>query len=77
MTFTVPREKKLHELIKMEKKSQKNISYILEFFNTARSVASSLTNLVNTDTIKINVKLAKLNINIVTVFLNMKFLKMV
>ena len=61
----------------MEKKSQKNISYILEFFNTARSVASSLTNLVNTDTIKINVKLAKLNINIVTVFLNMKFLKMV
>ena len=61
----------------MEKKSQKNISYILELFNTARSVASSLTNLVNTDTIKINVKLAKLNINIVTVFLNMKFLKMV
>ena len=31
----------------MEKKLQKNISYTLQFINTARFMASSLSNLVN------------------------------
>ena len=31
----------------MEKKLQKNISYILQFINSERSIASSLSNLVN------------------------------
>ena len=31
----------------MEKKLQKNVSYILEFIDSARFMASSLSNLVN------------------------------
>ena len=37
---------KLQELIKMEKK-YKNISYLLQFFDSARFMASSWSNLVN------------------------------
>ena len=47
ITLTIQIEIKLKELIKMEKKLQKNISYILQFINSERSIASSLSNLVN------------------------------
>ena len=40
ITFTVPIEKG-------EKKLQKNISYILQFIDSARFMASSLSNLIN------------------------------
>ena len=39
---------KLQELIKMENKLQKNISYILKFIDSARFMTSSLSNIVNT-----------------------------
>ena len=47
ITFTVSIEKELHELVKMEKKLQKNISYILQLIDSARFMASTLSNLVN------------------------------
>ena len=53
-------------------KIAKNISYILQFIDSARFIASSLSNLVNnpSEGIQIinvkNVKLAELNISIVT-----------
>ena len=37
----------MQELIKVGKKLQKNISYILQFIDSARFTASSLSNLVN------------------------------
>ena len=47
ITFAVPIENKLQELIKIQKKLQKNICYILQFTNHARFMASSLSNLVS------------------------------
>ena len=38
---------KLRKLEKMEKKKYKNISYILQFLDSARYMTSSLSNLVN------------------------------
>ena len=40
-------EKMLQELIKMETKLQKNISYILKFIDCTRFMASLASNLVN------------------------------
>ena len=64
----------------MEKKLQKNIFYILKFIDSARFVASSLSNLVNNFSEEIhrvtykhddkNMKLVELNTEIATVFLN-------
>ena len=65
------------------------MSYILQFTDSARFMASSLSNLfnklseriielnVNTDMMIKNVKLAELNTSIATVFLNIQTLKMV
>ena len=73
----------------MDKKLQKNISYILQFINSARFKASSLPNLViidlkdfiklnvNWNMIVKNVKLVELNITIATVFSNIQTLKMI
>ena len=47
ITLTIQTEIKLKELIKMEKKLQKNISYILHVIDSERFMASSLSNLVN------------------------------
>ena len=38
---------KLQEMIKLEKKLEKKISYILQFIDSARFMASSLSNFVN------------------------------
>ena len=67
------------------------MSYILQFIDSAGFMASLLSNLVNneescqeftqltvkTDTLKKNVKLTELNINIATNFLNTRTLKMI
>ena len=47
ITFTIPIEKQLQELIKTENKLRKKISYTLQFINRSRFTASSLSNLVN------------------------------
>ena len=71
----------------MENKLQK-ISYILQFIDSARSMASSLSSLVNNLSEGIhrskcrvmmikNVRLVELSINIATVFLNAQTLKMI
>ena len=46
ITFTIPIEKQLQELLKTENKLRKKISYILQFINRSRFTASSLSNLV-------------------------------
>ena len=47
ITFTVPIEKEVTRIDKNGKKITKNISFILQFINSARFMASSLSNLVN------------------------------
>ena len=73
----------------MEKKLRKNIFYKLQFIDSARFMANSLSNLVNNlsegihrikckyEMIIKNVKLAELNINIATVFLNIESFRMI
>ena len=88
-TFTVPREKEATRIDKDGEKITKNISYILQFVDSARSMASSLSNFLNNlsegihiinlntnMTIK-NVKLIELNISVSIVFLNTQILKMI
>ena len=69
-------------MIKKGEKITKNITYILQFIDSTRFMASSLSSLVNNLSEEIhkikckygiddeNVKLAELNINVVTVYLN-------
>ena len=47
IAFTVPIEKAVRRIDKNEKETTKNISYILQFIDSARFMASSLSNLVN------------------------------
>ena len=47
ITFTIAIEKEVRRIDWMEKKLQKNISYILQFIDSARFMASSLSNLVS------------------------------
>ena len=47
ITFTVPIEKEITRIDKKEKEITKNRSYILQFIESARFMASSLSNLVN------------------------------
>ena len=73
----------------MEKKLQKNISYIFQFTGSARFIASSLSNPVNNLSEGIlrikckfgyngeNVRLVELNISIAALFLNTRTLKMI
>ena len=46
-TFTVPIEKEVTRIGKNMEEITKNISYILQFIDSARFIASSLSNLVN------------------------------
>ena len=89
ITFTVPIEKEVTKIDKNGEEITKNISYILQFIDSARFMASSLSNLVNNlfegiHRIKCNlnmmiknVKLVELNVSIATVFLNTQILKMI
>ena len=47
ITFTVPTEKGVTRIDKNEEKVTKIISYILQFIDSARFMASLLSNLVN------------------------------
>ena len=70
-------------------KNYKNISYRLQFIDSAKFMASSLSNLVNNLSERIqkikcehghydkNVKLAGLNVSNANVFLNTQILKMI
>ena len=89
ITFTVPIEKEVTRSNKNGAEITKNISYILQFTDSARFMASSLSNLVNNLSEGIhkikckhrhgdkNVKLEELNISITTVFLNIQTLKII
>ena len=88
ITFTVPIEKEVTRIDKNGEEITKNISYILQFIDSARFMASSLSNFVynlsdGVHRIKCklghkikNVKHMELNISTATVFLNIKTLKM-
>ena len=89
ITFTVLIGKELPRIDNDGEEIIKNISYILQFIDSARFMASSLSNLFNNFSPGINrikckyghddknVKHAELNINIATVFLNIQTLKMI
>ena len=88
ITFTVPIEKEVTRIDKNGEEITKNICYILQFIDSARFMASSLSNLVNNLSEGIhrikckfghikNVKNMELNISIATVFLNTQILKMI
>ena len=47
ITFTVPIDKEVTRINKTGKEITKNISYILQFIDSTRFMASSLSNLVN------------------------------
>ena len=47
ITFTVPIEKEVTRIDKNGEEIKKHLSYILQFIDSARSMASSLSNLVN------------------------------
>ena len=86
---TVPIEKEVTRIDKNIGEIIKNITYILQFIDSARFMASTLSNLVNNlseeihrinvnwDAMKENVKLVELNLSIATVFSNIQALKMI
>ena len=84
------KKKKLKELVKVERKIIKIISYKLQFIESTRCMASYLSNLVNlakgihkpnldvdTDIITKNVERVELNTKIVSAVLNTKTLKLI
>ena len=87
--FTVPVEKEFTKIDKNGEEGTKTISYILQFIDSARFMASSLSNLVNNLSEGIhkikckfwhnykNLKHAELSISIATAFLNTQILKMI
>ena len=87
--FAVSLEKEVTRIDKNGGKITKNISYILQFIDSARYLVKSLLNLVNNlsevihrikckfEMIIKNVKLAELNINIATVFLNIQSFRVI
>ena len=89
ITFTVLIGKEVTSIDKNGEEITKNISYILEFTDDARFMASSLANLVNNLSEEIhrieckyehlikNVKAVELIISTAAVFLNIQILKMV
>ena len=88
-TFTIPIEKEVTRIDKFGEKITKNISYLLQFINTSRFMASSLSapvnNLsegfiklnINTDAMIKHVKLLELQTKYATIFLNTQTLKMI
>ena len=89
ITFTVSIGKKVTRIDKNGEEITKNVSYILQFIDSARFMTSSLSNLVNNFSEGIhrfkckfgmmtkNVKHVELNISISTVFLNTQILKII
>ena len=89
ITLTAPVEKEVTRIDKNGEEIIKHIAYILQFTDSTRFMASSLSNIVNNISEGIyrvkckyghdqnNVKLAELHISIATVFLNTWILKMI
>ena len=89
ITFTVSIEKTVKRIDKKQEEIAKNISYILQFIDSARFMPTSLSNSVkiflkkftelnvNTNMAIKNVKTAELNIIIATVSLNTQNLKII
>ena len=89
ITFTFPIGKEVTIIDKNGEEITKNISYRLQFIDSAGYVARSLSNFVNNLSERIhqikfkyrhddkNVKFVELNINIATGFLNTQTLKMI
>ena len=87
--MSVPIEKEVIRIDKNGEKIMKTLSYRLQFIDSKRLMASSLSLLVNnlaeefiklnvnTDTMIKNVTLAQLNKKIATTFLNTKILKII
>ena len=85
--MAVPIEKEVTRIDKNGEEITKHLFYRLQFVNSGRFVASSLSNLVNklseeihsvnTDTTRESVKHAELNINNPTIFLNTQKFKMI
>ena len=70
----------------MEKKLQKNISYIFQFIDSVKFMASSISNLEKSEFIELNVnmdmkiqnlRLVELNLSIAVVYLNIQTLKII
>ena len=90
ITFTVTMEKEVTRTDKNEEEITKNISYILQFIDSAKFMASSYQIIilsiiflkefkelnVNSDTMTKNAKHVELKVSIATVFLNAQILKM-
>ena len=87
--FTVPIEKEVTRIDKNGEQIAKNISYHLQFIDSARFMASSLSNLVNNLSEELHIikcklendnkkcETCELNISIAFVFSNIQTLKMV
>ena len=87
--FTVPIEKEVTRIGENGEQITKNVSYISQFIDSARFMAISLSNLVNSlsegihrikckfGRDKKNVKLMELNISIATVFSNIQTSKII
>ena len=78
ISFIIPIEEEVTRIDKDGEEITKNISYILQFIDSAIFMASSLSNYhVNSDIMIKNVKHVELNISIATVFLNIQTLKLI
>ena len=89
ITFTVPKENKLQELVETEKKLQNiyltycNLLIVQDLWQAHYQILSIILLKkfielnVNTDMMIKNVKLVELNISLVTVFLNRQMLKVI
>ena len=86
ITFKIPTEEEVTRIYKNGEEITKYISYIIQFSDSRRVMASSLSIVflkefielhVNTDMMIKNVKLVELNIRIETVFLNVQTLKVI
>ena len=71
LTFTVPIEKEVVRIDKNGEEITKNISYVLQFIDSARFMTSSLSNLVN----NLSEGIHRINICVVTTAINKSVMK--
>ena len=71
LTFTAPIEKEVARIDKNGEEITKNISYVLQFIDSARFMTSSLSNLVN----NLSEEIHRINICVVTTAINKSLMK--
>ena len=71
LTFTVPIEKEVARIDKNGEEITKNISYVLQFIDSARFMISSLSNLVN----NLSEGIHRINICVVATAINKSLMK--